>query len=154
RSGEINLVCPARIDRQECHVPSTILHGVEHFSSRVESDKLHRQVDALTKLLREINDHAAQNAAAGVFSHKHRMAVIDANARFAGWFFQGEDGIRDRFSHWQIPNSEWKLLLSIAELSRQVRKRFPQLLARFPTRLTTTARAASGSKVQKANCCS
>src|SRR5262249_48418630 len=22
RSGEINLVCPARIDRQECHVPS------------------------------------------------------------------------------------------------------------------------------------
>src|SRR5262249_57446435 len=83
RSGEINLICPARIDRQECHVPSTILHGVEHFSSRVESDKLHRQVDALTKLLREINGHAAENAAAGVFSRKHRIAIIDANAQLA-----------------------------------------------------------------------
>src|SRR5499426_890716 len=154
RSGEINLVCPARIDRQECHVPSTVFHGVEHFSSRVESDKLHRQVDALTKLVRQINGHAAECTAAGVFSRKHRIAIIDANAQLAGRREIRKHGSRDRFSHWQIPNSEWKLLLSIAALSRQVRKRFPQLLARFPTRLTTTARAASGSKVQKANCCS
>src|SRR5215510_1460543 len=84
RSGEINLVRPAWIDRQECHVPSTVFHGVKHFSSRVESDKLHRQVDALTKLPRQINGHAAENAAAGVFSRKHRIAIIDANAQLAG----------------------------------------------------------------------
>src|SRR5262245_65527474 len=50
RSGEINLVCPARIDRQECHVPRTILHDVEHFSSRIVSTKLLRNIYALTKL--------------------------------------------------------------------------------------------------------
>src|SRR5262245_28974302 len=83
RSGEINLVCPARIDGQECHVPSTLLHGVEHFSSRVEGDKLYRPVDALTKLLRQINGHAAESAATWIFGRKHWVAIIDANAQFA-----------------------------------------------------------------------
>src|SRR5215475_9109781 len=63
RSGEINLVCTARIDRQECYVPSTVFHGVEHFSSRIKSDKLHRQVDAPAELPRQINSHAAESAA-------------------------------------------------------------------------------------------
>src|SRR5215475_13815256 len=80
RSGEINLVCPARIDRQECYVPCAVFHGVEHFSSRIESDKLHRQVDTLTKLVCQINGHAAESAAARVFGRKYRVAIIDANA--------------------------------------------------------------------------
>src|SRR5262245_32612359 len=99
RSREINLVCPARIDRQECHVPSTVLHGIEHFASRIESDKLHRPVDALAKLLRQINGHAAESAA-WIFSRKYRVAIIDANAQLASRCEIRKHSSRDWFGHW------------------------------------------------------
>src|SRR5262245_35154949 len=99
RSGEINLVCPAWIDRQECHVPSTVLHGVEHFASRIEGNKLHRQVDAPAKLPRQINGDAAESAAAWIFSRKYRVAVINANAQLASRCEIRKHRRRDRFGH-------------------------------------------------------
>src|SRR5262245_3401915 len=110
RSGEVNLVCPARIDRQECHVPSTVLRGIEHFSSRVESDKLHRQVESLTELQRQINCHAAEIAAGRISGRQYRISIVDSNTQFTRRRKIRKHRRRNGFRH-SLPAWEWKLLL-------------------------------------------